>query len=85
MSGLLAGDYVVFDVSPGHFFGAVGTDIPVQAKMLLSYMSSTILGLGETLATCIAVPAPSITCNVGGDVIACETLFGFSITNGRVS
>ena len=48
MSGLLASDYVVFDVSPGHFFVAVGADIPVQAKMLLSYMSSTILGLRET-------------------------------------
>lgn len=85
MSGLLASDYVVFDVSPGHFFVAVGADIPVQAKMLLSYMSSTILGLRETLSTCAAVPACSITCNVGGDIIACGTLFGFSITDGRVS
>ena len=51
VSSLLAGDYVVFDVSPGNFFVAVGAVIPVQAKMLLSHMSSTILGLRETLST----------------------------------
>ena len=81
VSGLLACDYVIFYVSPGHFFVTVGAGIPVQAKMLLSYVSSTILRLRETLSTRVAMPIRPVTCDVGRDISACETPFGFTITN----
>lgn len=50
--------------------------------MLFSYVSSAILRLGETSSACVAMPVRPVTCNVGWDISACGTPFGFTITNG---